>query len=56
MKGPTETTTMKYYRPESKTRYVTIYDGKVSKYNDSNAQDMFQPIPGLFSCAVISER
>ena len=29
---------------------------KVSKRNNSDAQDAFRPIPGLFSCAVTSTR
>ena len=32
------------------------HNGKVSKHNDSDAQDVFRPIPGLFSCAVTSTR
>ena len=30
---------MKYYGPERRTRSATNYDGKVSKCNNSNAQD-----------------
>ena len=35
LKGLTKTTMMKYLRPERKTRCATIYDGKVSKSNNS---------------------
>ena len=56
LNGLTKTTTMKQHRPESRTRQATIYDGKVSKRNVSDAQDAFRPIPGLLSCAVISTR
>ena len=40
-------------RKESKISH-NLYDGKVSKCNNSDAQDAFQPITGLFSCAAIS--
>ena len=38
---------MKYYGPERRTRQATIYDGKDSKCNNSDAQGAFRPIPGL---------
>ena len=54
LNGLTKTTTMKQYRPESRTREATIYGGKVSKCNASDEQEAFRPIPGLLSCAVNS--
>ena len=45
---------MKYYVPERRTRQATIYNGKVSKRNNSDAKDVFPPMSGLFSCAVTS--
>ena len=36
LKRLTKTTTMKYYGPERKQDKATIYDGKVSKRNNSD--------------------
>ena len=33
--------THEYYGPESRTSWDTIYDGEVSKRNNSDAQDVF---------------
>ena len=46
--------TFKLEEENMRARQATIYDGKVSKRNNSDAQDTFQPIPGLSSCAVTS--
>ena len=31
---------------------ATIYDGKLSKHNDSDVQEAFRPISGFFNCLV----
>ena len=38
----TKTTTMKYHRPERRTKQVKFYGGRLSKHNDSDAQDKFR--------------
>ena len=44
---------MIYYKPERITRQTTLYDGKVSKHNKSDAPDIILLTPDFFSWAVI---